>query len=303
MLLLRLKDLAAGVLAVVLASVVLLVKAEALEGDGPSLTGRYAGFALSAGAVASLVEENGRVLGQFTDREGRVYQLNGQRVGDSAQGGLVRDGVASFFMLERRPLGIQFMRIPAGADGAPDMAAAVQAAMAREGVDVETLLGQPERVDEGPGPKRIYLGALTGIDLAESYLALEPRTRELMRLFDHVQTDIAGRLCAGVTAGDVPEGHRAVRLALERQQAACDVIATLRADAMESAGHAAFEARLAVQQELLTTTLACDAGERDADLCQTAGAMNAAMFEQWRRAVAIYAEIAGEGATGLRGGN
>lgn len=68
-----------------------------------------------------------------------------------------------------------------------------------------------------------------------------------------------------------------------------------------------------MQQELLTTTLACDAGEGDAELCQTAGAMNAAMFEQWRRAASIYADLAGEAGAvpapemgadaALRGGN
>lgn len=262
--------------------------------EDASLTGRYAGFALGAGSVASIVEDRGRVVGQFTDREGRVYELNGQRVGTGAQGALTRDGVQSFFLLELRPLGIQFMRIPADADGAPDMGAAVQTALARDEVDVETLLGQAPAPDTGEAAATAYLGDTAGPELAERYLALEPRERELIRLFDHVQAHLTGRLCTAVAGDLLPSGHRAVTLALERQQAGCGVIATLRARAMEGAEYPAFEARLAVQQELLTTTLACDAGEGDAELCQTAGAMNAAMFEQWRRAASIYADLAGE---------
>ncbi|MGD1935260.1 MAG: hypothetical protein ACFB0Z_12265, partial [Candidatus Phaeomarinobacter sp.] len=107
-----------------------------------------------------------------------------------------------------------------------------------------------------------------------------------------------GRLCAAVKTGDLAEPHRAVALALERQQAGCSAISTLKDRAASSDNYDDFETRLAVQQELLTTTMACDAGDNDAETCQTAGAMNAAMFEQWRRAAVIYAEVADRGGTG-----
>jgi len=261
-----------------------------------SLTGRYAGFALSEGVVASLVDENGRVIGQYTDLSGKVFTLNGQRVGAGAQGQLERDGVKAFFQLETRPLGIQFLFIPAGANGQPDLGGAKQSALAREDVDVETLLGQDER--ESTQGRVVLSDDVSGFDLAEDYAAMRPRERELIRLFDHVQAHLTGRLCSAVEAREIDEDHPAVSLALERQQAGCSAIATLRDRAIASDNYDDFETRLAVQQELLATTMACDAGDKDPEMCQTAGAMNAAMFEQWRRAAVIYAEVADRGGTG-----
>lgn len=259
-------------------------------------SGRYVGFALSEGAVASIAEDNGRVVGQYTDSDGRVYALNGQRVGEGAQGLLERDGKKSFFRFETRPLGIQFLYIPSNDLGRPDLGKALQSALARDSVDVETLLGQaPRPASEGAV---VLLEGTEGGELATQYAELPPRERELIRLFDHVQAHLTGRLCTAVEAGALAESHKAVSLALERQQAGCSAIATLRDRATASGNYDAFETRLAVQQELLTTTMACDRGANDAETCQTAGAMNAAMFEQWRRAAVIYAEVADQGGTG-----
>jgi len=263
---------------------------------GSSLSGRYVGFALSDGVVASIAEDNGRVVGQYTDASGKVFLLNGQRVGEGAQGLLERDGVKAFFQFETRPLGIQFLYIPSGEAGRPDLANALQTALARDSVDVETLLGQAPR-PAGDGAVVLLDGA-EGSELAAQYAELAPRERELIRLFDHVQAHLTGRLCSAVKAGDLTEAHRAVALALERQQAGCGANSTLKARAETSDNYDDFETRLAVQQELLTTTMACDAGDNDAETCQTAGAMNAAMFEQWRRAAVIYAEVADRGGTG-----
>lgn len=264
--------------------------------EAETFTGRYVGFALSDGTVASLVETDGRVVGQYTDADGRVFTVNGQRLGERAQGRLARNGSDAFFQLEPRPLGIQFLFIPADANGAPQLSAAVQSALARDTVDVESLLGGAPR-DAGAGEAFLLEGA-EGDALADSYVALPARERELIRLFDHVQTHLTGRLCSSVAAGDLNADHAAVGLVLERQQAGCGVIATLRVRALKAESYSGFEARLAVQQELLVTTMACDAGNRDAETCQTAGAMNAAMFEQWRRAAEIYADIAEAGGTG-----
>ena len=263
---------------------------------GETFSGRYVGFALSDGVVASIAEESGRVIGQYTDAAGKVFSLNGQRVGEGAQGLLERDGIRAFFQFEARPLGIQFLYIPSNAAGRPDLGNAVQAALARDNVDVETLLGQAPR-PAADGAVVLLEGA-EGEELAAQYAGLAPRERELIRLFDHVQAHLTGRLCAAVQAGDLKEAHRAVLLALERQQAGCGAISTLKARAESSDNYDDFETRLAVQQELLTTTMACDAGDNDAETCQTAGAMNAAMFEQWRRAAVIYADVADQGGTG-----
>lgn len=280
-----------------LALLAMPLAASAQEDEDKSLTGRYAGFAMSEGVVVSLAEDNGRVLGQFTDAQGRVYALNGQRVGDGAQGAMVRGEMSEFFQLEMRPLGIQFMRIPPKADGTPDLGAARQAALAREGVEVEELLGAAPRERPSFDPKLAFIGDTPGPKLAETYLGLAPRERELIRLFDHVQAHLTGRLCSAVEDGAIDGDSRAVSLALERQQAGCSAIDTLRDRAAASPQYADFLTRLAVQQELLATTLACDSGGNDAETCQTAGAMNATMFEQWRRAAVIYADIAGQGGT------
>ncbi|WP_422024303.1 hypothetical protein [Pyruvatibacter mobilis] len=261
-----------------------------------SFSGRYVGFALSDGAVVSLIEREGRVVGQYTDAKGRVFTVNGQRMGNRAQGQLARDGAKAFFQLEPRPLGIQFLFIPPDEAGTPNLAAAVQSALAREDVDVETMLGTAPR-DTEAGQVFLLEGA-EGKQLADAYLGLPARERELIRLFDHVQAHITGRICTAVSASALAVTHKAVPLALERQQAGCSVIATLRDRAMGAENYAGFEARLAVQQELLVTTMSCNAGDQDAETCQTAGAMNAAMFEQWRRAAEIFADVAEEGGTG-----
>ncbi|MEQ8745454.1 hypothetical protein [Pyruvatibacter sp.] len=278
-----------------LAAMVLLHVEFASAQSAEGVAGRYAGFAMSEGVVANLAEDNGRIIGQYTDKSGRVYTLNGQRVGEGAQGLLERDGTQAFFQLEPRPLGIQFLYIPADNTGTPDLSNAVQAALARENVDVDTLLGQAPR--ETSRGEVVLADGASGADLAEDYVNLAPRERELIRLFDHVQAHLAGRLCSAVVARKLDASHRAIGLALERQQAGCSAISTLRERAIESQAYDSFETRLAVQQELLTTTMACDAGQKDAATCQTAGAMNATMFEQWRRAAVIFAEVAEGGGT------
>ncbi len=290
----RVRVITSRLLAVVVAGLLLLPAAHAQSGG--TFSGRYVGFALSEGVVASIAEDNGRVVGQYTDSAGKVFALNGQRVGEGAQGLLERDGVKAFFQFESRPLGIQFLYIPSSDTGRPDMANALQAALARDNVDVETLLGQAPR-PAGNGAVVLLEGA-EGEELASQYADLAPRERELIRLFDHVQAHLTGRLCSSVKAGDLSETHRAVALALERQQAGCSAISTLKDRAFASDNYDDFETRLAIQQELLTTTMSCNAGDNNAETCQTAGAMNAAMFEQWRRAAVIYAEVADRGGTG-----
>ncbi|MGD1935488.1 MAG: hypothetical protein ACFB0Z_13480, partial [Candidatus Phaeomarinobacter sp.] len=181
---------------------------------GETFSGRYVGFALSDGVVASIAEQSGRVIGQYTDATGKVFSLNGQRVGEGAQGLLERDGVKAFFQFEARPLGIQFLYIPSNETGNPDLANAVQAALARDNVDVETLLGQAPRPAGNGGV--VLLDGAEGEQLAVQYAELAPRERELIRLFDHVQAHLTGRLCTAVKTGDLAETHRAVALALER---------------------------------------------------------------------------------------
>ena len=279
----RVRVITSRLLAAVLASLWLLSAAHAQSGG--TFSGRYVGFALSEGVVASIAEDNGRVVGQYTDSAGKVFALNGQRVGEGAQG----------------LLGIQFLYIPSSDTGRPDMANALQAALARDSVDVETLLGQaPRPASDGAV---VLLDGAEGEELASQYAQLEPRERELIRLFDHVQAHLTGRLCGAVKAGDLSESHRAVALALERQQAGCSAISTLKERAVASENYDDFETRLAIQQELLTTTMSCNEGDNNAETCQTAGAMNAAMFEQWRRAAVIYAEVADRGGTGAATGS
>lgn len=296
---------------------------EAHETEAHTLSGRYVGFGGSAGAVLTLAQQGARVLGQFTDSAGHVYRLDGQAVGARAQGALARAGARSFFLLETRPLGVQFMVIPAAPDGSPDMDSAVQMALARDDADVRGLI-DPDADDNaearaGSGAAGVPAleavlgeGALSGRALADAYAALPARLRELVRLFDHVQADVVGRLCAGVAAGLVPAGHRGVALALEGQAGDCATIHRLRAQALRGRGRDVFAARLGVQRDLLAATLACNddggagvgggRGDAAAAVCQTAGAMNAAMFEQWRPAAAIFAALAEEAGDGAQSG-
>lgn len=285
-----------GVLILAMAGALAAGVSAVLAQQEDNLSGRFVGFAMSEGIVVSLAEENDRVLGQYTDAMGKVFALNGQRVGSRAQGLLEREGLSAFFQLEMRPLGIQFLYIPSADDGRPNLADALQSSLARDSVDVETLLGQEPRE---PSTGNVVLqDDATGEELASRYVALAPRERELIRLFDHVQAHLTGRLCTAVERKELDGDSKAVALALERQQAGCGAIASLRDRAAASENYDAFEARLAVQQELLTTTMACDAGDNSAETCQTAGAMNAEMFEQWRRAAVIFAEVADQGGTG-----
>ena len=123
-------------LAVAVAAAVAIGEPAAQAADG-SLAGDYAGFAASHGVAATLVEDNARVRGRFVDAQGRIYAINGQRVGMGAQGALVGGAERSFFRVDPQGPGIRFLHIPAGPDGAPDMAAASPAQlMPRDADDV-----------------------------------------------------------------------------------------------------------------------------------------------------------------------
>lgn len=114
-----------------------------------TIAGDYVGIADSAGATLSLDEEDGRVVGRFARADGAVFDVNGRRTGDAAQGALTHDDGGAFFYLEPRSFGLKFEFIPEAAEGEPNLDDARAYSLVPKGPDdAGSITGEPVSAPE-----------------------------------------------------------------------------------------------------------------------------------------------------------
>ncbi|MEQ9519347.1 MAG: hypothetical protein RLN89_07895, partial [Parvibaculum sp.] len=162
-------------------------------------SGRFEGIGTSTGMRLTLQEAEGRVVGRFDSGRGEPYTLNGRHTGDAAQGSVERGTQSFFFHVERRPLGLQFLLIPRGPDGGPDIAGSTDYSFVQQGLQ----LPQPSEY-KTPPPQGVPVDIIDFIDgfrewspgdMARVYVGLEDRHRELILLFDHAAAEMLWRIC------------------------------------------------------------------------------------------------------------
>lgn len=279
-----------------LLAVACLAAPAALAAD--KFTGTYNGIAGAAGMSLSLQEADGRVAGRFVLPDGRAYALNGERSKAGAEGALRIGGSArgaAFFHIEERPLGIQFLFIPARPGGLPDLDAAREYSFLRQGISVSSA----GRFAVAPEPGK-PVDVLRFIDdyrqwepraVARAYAALDDRSRGLILLYDHAAADILWRVCLTGPPDDiVPEP--VLNELLERQRISCtDYVALVHA-AQKSGLFPEFLRRARFQFEIVRATELCNRGQSARDKCADVSALGAPLILRWRDAASIMRELA-----------
>ncbi len=150
------------------------------------LNGGYDGIGEAAGMALTLSEAERRVVGRLAMPSGVAYTLNGERAevaSGSAQGALRVSGAAqnsAFFHIEERPLGLQFLFIPAKADGTPDLGSSREYSFLKRGVR-PTLSPDARKsyrdAPEGPVDIVAFVDGFRGWsprDVARLYASLAP---------------------------------------------------------------------------------------------------------------------------------
>lgn len=269
-------------------------------------SGGYDGIGEAAGMSLTLSEVEWRVVGRLALPSGTSYTLNGERAraGDGdAQGALRVAGAAAdgaFFHVEERPLGLQFLFIPARADGTPDLAAAREYSFLKRGVR-PTVPQEAERKYQ-PAPEQtgdivVFIDGFrtwSPADIARHYTSLPDKARGLLLLYDHATAELMWRICEARPE----EGTLAVsRLAemQDRQQTDCVAYLPLVMAAQKGGLFPEFLRRSLFQLELVRATALCDRGETPSARCADVSALAAPLVLRWRRADAIMRELARAG--------
>lgn len=282
-----------------------------------SLSGNYDGIGDAAHMVLTLQQADKRVVGRLT-LSGAAYTLNGEREdtgSGGAQGALrfagagTNDADAAFFHLEERPLGLQFLFIPAGADGTPDLARAQEFSFLKRGVR-PTIPAEEERRHRTAPESADILAFIDGFrgwapgDTARLYATLDDRARGLILLYDHATAELLWRLCEAAPAEGSVEALRLAEMQ-ERQQTDCAAYLPHVEVARKGGLFSEFLRRSLFQLELIRATVLCARGETSPARCADVSALGAPLILRWRRADAIMADLARPGreeATEMREG-
>lgn len=269
-------------------------------------SGGYDGIGDAAGISLTLSEAERRVVGRLTLPSGTSYALNGERAaaGQGDAQGVLRIAGASedgaFFHVEERPLGLQFLFIPARADGTPDLPSAREYSFLKRGVR-PTVPRETERkfqpAPEETGDVVAFVDGFRGWappDIARHYAALPDKARGLLLLYDHATAELMWRICEAQPESGTDEALRLAEIQ-ERQQVECGAYLQMVAAAQRGGLFPEFLRRSLFQLELVRATTLCDRGETPAARCADVSALAAPLVLRWRRADAIMAELARAG--------
>ena len=264
-----------------------------------SFSGNFNGIATAAGMTLSLQETGARVVGRLSVPGGRNYALNGERTEKGVQGTLRLGGSAAgvaFFRMEERPLGVQFLFMPARADGRASLDEAREYSFMKQGVAAPP----PSRYLAAPGPEE-KVGIVRFVDeyrlwsprdVARIYASLDERSQGLVQLYDHASADILWRVCAASLEGEaVPD--EVMHELLDRQQTDCASLMPLAEAARKGGLFHEFERRARFQFEIVRETVLCNRGESTPEKCADVSALGAPMIVHWRDASSIMRELAG----------
>jgi hypothetical protein len=278
----------------------------ALPLKAADFSGGYDGIGEAAGVVLTLSEAERRVVGRLTLPSGTSYALNGERAGageGDAQGVLHAAGASgegAFFHVEERPLGLQFLFIPARADGTPDLASAREYSLLKRGVrpTVPREAGGKYRpAPEETGDLVVFIDGFRSwapYDIAQHYAALPDKARGLLLLYDHATAELMWRICEAQPDAGTDEALRLAEIQ-ERQQVGCGAYLPMVEAAQRSGLFPEFLRRSLFQLELVRATTLCGRGETPAARCADVSALAAPLVLRWRRADAIMTELARAG--------
>ncbi|WP_143710222.1 hypothetical protein [Parvibaculum lavamentivorans] len=260
--------------------------------------GGFDGIGEAAGMTLTLTQSEKRVVGRFTTPGGTGYTLNGERADvyeGSAQGALRAVGAdndGAFFHIEERPLGLQFLFIPAGADGTPDLGSAREYSFLKRGVRPTITAEEEKRYRPAPSEPVDILVFLDGFrgwspsDTARLYAQLDDRNRGLILLYDHATAELMWRICEAAPAEASLEAIRLAEMQ-ERQHTECTAYLQLVEAARNGGLFPEFLRRSQFQLELVRATVLCDRRETAAARCADVSALGAPLILRWRRAEAI----------------
>lgn len=262
-------------------------------------SGNFNGIATATGMSLNLQEVAGRVVGRLGVPGGRSYAINGERTAKGAQGTLRLGGAAqgvAYFRMEERPLGVQFLFIPAQADGKANLGEAREYSFVVEGVALPAkskFLAAP-----GAGEKVDILRFIDEYrswdprDVARIYASLDERSQGLIQLYDHASADVLWRICAASAAGaEIPE--KVMNDVLDRQQTSCADFLPLAEAAQKGGLFPEFQRRASFQFEIIRETVLCNRGENAPTKCADVSALGAPLIVHWRDASSIMRELAG----------
>lgn len=275
------------------------------EAEARSFSGSYTGLAEAEGYRLTVTEADARIAGQLRPPGQSAFALNGHRTGAAAQGLLKRGAETFYFHMEERPLGLQFLLIPAGPEGEPDIAEATEMSFLKEGLRL------PEAPEEKPEDKKVpapvtsrplpgdILGFLEAFrrleakELAQVYGGLSGSERDLVQLFDHVAAELLWRICSGAPPHDTFSARQLETL-LERQQIGCEDYLVLVGKVRDAGLVDEFVRKVNFQLDILRETVRCDRGEEAGPRCIDIGAMRAPLIARWRPAKSIMERLAGD---------
>lgn len=266
------------------------------------LDGGFDGIGEAAGMTLTLTQSERRVVGRLASPNNAGYMLNGERAEadeGSAQGVLRTVGAESdgaFFHIEERPLGLQFLFIPAKPDGTPDLGAAREYSFLKRGVRPTVTTEEERRYRPAPSGSVDILVFLDGFrgwapsDTARLYAALDDRNRGLILLYDHATAELMWRICEAEPADGSPEAEKLAEMQ-ERQQTDCTAYLPLVQAARKGGLFPEFLRRSQFQLELVRATVLCDRRETAPARCADVSALGAPLILRWRRGEAIMTDL------------
>ncbi|MDR3499236.1 MAG: hypothetical protein P4L72_08420 [Parvibaculum sp.] len=279
----------------------LLALALAPQARAAGFTGNFNGIANAAGMTLNLQEAGGRVVGRLA-AGGQDYAVVGARSDKGAQGSLRVGGGAAdaaFFRMEERPLGVQFLFIPAKADGKPDLDAAREYSFLAQGVAVPS---QSRYLAAPPASEKIDVLRFIDEyrqwdprDVARIYSALDERSQGLIQLYDHATADLLWRICSTNPPNENISQAKLDEL-LDRQHIACADFMPLVAAAQKGGLFPEFLRRARFQFEIVRETVLCNRGQSSTSKCADVSALGAPLIVHWRDAASIMRELAGDAA-------
>jgi hypothetical protein len=262
-------------------------------------TGNFNGIADAAGMTINLQEVQGRVVGRLV-AGGKDFALTGVRSEKGVQGSLRVGGAAAdvaFFRMEERPLGIQFLFIPAKADGKPDLDTAREYSFLAQGVAVPA---DNHYIAAPPAGEKIDILRFIDEyrqwdprDVARIYSALDERSQGLIQLYDHATADLLWRICSTNPPNENMPQAKLDEL-LDRQQTKCADFMPLVAAAQKGGLFPEFLRRARFQFEIVRETVLCNRGQSSASKCADVSALGAPLIVHWRDAASIMRELAGD---------
>jgi hypothetical protein len=213
------------------------------------------------------------------DGRRRPFEASGREVGEGRVEG---DGETLYLRLTPRPMGVEVVLAPLGADGRLRADGVRALAFLRPGVDIpdgpERALPPPTRA----GQKVEARGFVSSfawwspLEAAWGWEGIEPRFRATIRLFPLVLSDLAGKIC------DSPERTPGLSEALRGQGVGCKEVSAAFARMRAGAGFDRFKRAVADERATLLQVLDCAD-----DVTRTQRDCAAAAAETARRAVSM----------------